>query len=65
MSSLAASEGPSPERLTRQEILSAAALLLTPLGLAVAEGGAQHRQRAVRVAISLADEVDKQLRARK
>jgi len=57
-------ERPRPARLTRQEILSAAAMLLAPMGLDAAEDGTQHRERAVKVAIWLADEVDKQLRAR-
>jgi hypothetical protein len=53
-----------PKILTRAEIPSIAATLLPPLGLDAAEDGT-HCERAVRLAISLAYEVEKQLRARR
>jgi hypothetical protein len=64
MSPLSA-DRPRPARLTRQEILSAATQLLAPMGLDAVEAGTDTTTRAVKVAIRIADEVDKQLHARK
>jgi hypothetical protein len=40
-------------------------MLLAPIGLDAVEAGTDTTTRAVKVAIGIADEVDKQLRARK